>query len=222
MLYPAELRARTRKPAVSGSFCQRHPEMLSGTERKLPAQKVTKMAHSEAQLLERRIVDGASGCWLWTGPLNNKGYGRSGDGYAHRRSYEIFTGPIPEGLEIDHLCRNRRCVNPEHLEAVTHVENLRRTLHTRTETHCASGHEYSEFGFWQDRAGRIKCKECRRVREYPDHQKIDAARVLSLRHSGKTGKAIALELGVSTRSVWRILKGQGTPRLHPTRLSALS
>jgi len=69
-------------------------------------------------------------CWLWIGATNQKGYGTfwSGDVRtgAHRWSYEYHVGPIPVGLEIDHLCRVRHCVNPAHLEAVTHAENLRR------------------------------------------------------------------------------------------------
>jgi hypothetical protein len=71
-----------------------------------------------------------SGCWEWTGSLDTCGYARMYDGVnvisAHKFSYEYFTKPIPVGLEFDHLCRNRRCVNPEHLEPVTHLENIRR------------------------------------------------------------------------------------------------
>jgi hypothetical protein len=81
-------------------------------------------------------VDKTDGCWLFTGALNNKGYGvihERGKGgtnlYAHRVSYGLLVGPIPDDLELDHLCRVTRCVNPEHLEAVTHAENMRRARH---------------------------------------------------------------------------------------------
>lgn len=80
----------------------------------------------------RTLGAGLGPCWLWTGRLNNKGYGRvtlwaKKRGYmAHRMAYEFAVGPIPDGLEIDHLCRNRICCNPSHLEPVTHQENVRR------------------------------------------------------------------------------------------------
>ena len=73
-------------------------------------------------------------CWIWTGSANQKGYGQlylkvNGKHRvikAHRFAYESFFGPIPEGLELDHLCRVRQCVNPAHLDPITHVENLNR------------------------------------------------------------------------------------------------
>lgn len=96
-------------------------------------------------------VNDLTGCWEWTGCLNEKGYGRltldRKNWKAHRASYEAFVGPIPEGLTIDHLCRNRKCVKPEHLEAVPHRVNLMRgdtvTARNASVTHCPRGHEYS-------------------------------------------------------------------------------
>lgn len=81
------------------------------------------------RLMAKVKVD-ESGCWLWQGHLNNTGYawfnayGKPQLG--HRVAYELFVGAIPEGLSLDHLCRVTRCVNPEHLEPVTHAENMRR------------------------------------------------------------------------------------------------
>lgn len=71
------------------------------------------------------------GCWLWTGALNWDGYGCFNAGpeissSAHRFAYRLLVGPVPDGLELDHLCRTRNCVNPDHLEPVTHAENVRR------------------------------------------------------------------------------------------------
>ncbi len=91
----------------------------------------------------------SGGCWLWTAQLSKEGYGiiskTSGHPVpAHRVSYEMACGPIPEGLHIDHLCRVRACVNPAHLEAVTQGENNRRAgAATVPRTHCPQGHPYS-------------------------------------------------------------------------------
>ncbi len=87
-------------------------------------------------------------CWVWEGCRDRNGYGRVTINYktmfVHRAVYEEIIGPIPAGLEIDHLCRNTKCYNPEHLEAVTHAENVRRgDHHCRRKTHCPQGHPYS-------------------------------------------------------------------------------
>jgi hypothetical protein len=66
------------------------------------------------------------GCWLWTASTDQGGYGKYRRMQAHRYAYELFIGDIPPGLEMDHLCRMRECVNPFHVEPVTHAENMRR------------------------------------------------------------------------------------------------
>lgn len=78
----------------------------------------------------RRVSPAPGGCLLWTGKINNRGYGvfwwRGRDVYAHRAAWEMERGPVPEGMQLDHRCRVRNCVNVEHLEPVTPSENLRR------------------------------------------------------------------------------------------------
>lgn len=116
-------------------------------------------------------VDFTDTCWLWTAGRFNGGYGsflvdgrRTG---AHRFAYELVKGPIPDGLEPDHLCRVRLCVNPSHLEAVTHSENARRGLtgmHAR-KTHCLRGHPMSDARLGTDGEGYLKrtCRPCQRI-----------------------------------------------------------
>lgn len=90
---------------------------------------------------------------------------------AHRVAYEATVGPIPKGLQVDHLCRNRLCVNPSHLEAVTPAENKRRgfsppAINAR-KTHCIHGHELAGANVYyrKDRPGRRQCRECERIRK---------------------------------------------------------
>ena len=115
-------------------------------------------------------VDSAS-CWFWTGYLNEHGYGRvlwrKRTWLAHRLSYEAFVGPIPAGLELDHLCRVRSCVNPTHMEPVTHGENVRRgeaSARKLAKTHCRHGHPYSgENLIVEPISGSRKCRTCARA-----------------------------------------------------------
>ena len=83
-----------------------------------------------------RLVAGPNGCIVWTGSVSPGGYGRVSlgrrtPGYVHRGVYLMEVGPIPTGMELDHLCRNRRCANPHHLEAVAHGVNIQRSWVTR-------------------------------------------------------------------------------------------
>lgn len=85
-----------------------------------------------SDLWEERDCGYVTPCYVWTGTITTTGYGRFGAyGRAHRISYEEVNGPIPESLEIDHLCRNPPCVRPDHLEPVTRTENARRAITTR-------------------------------------------------------------------------------------------
>lgn len=109
------------------------------------------------------------GCWEWTGALSTKGYGRFNAGpalcQAHRYAYEALIGPIPDGLELDHLCRNRICVNPDHLEPVTTAENLRRGA-GGPRPRCLRGHAFSESNtYYRPDNGRRQCRACRRERD---------------------------------------------------------
>lgn len=122
-----------------------------------------------------------TGCWLWLGSWNKLGYGRFGPGggatrpvWAYRWAYEHFKGPVPAGLDVDHRCRVRCCVNPDHLEAVTHRVNLLRgqTLASAAalQQTCRAGHPFDDANTYRYREGTKgarngwrKCRTCDRL-----------------------------------------------------------
>ena len=116
-------------------------------------------------------VDRTDDCWLWTGGTWDFGYGKFNPSKgevvrAHRWLWELARGPTPKGLELDHLCRPPACVRPDHLEPVTHQENLRRGSGwagtNARKTHCPKGHEYTEANTYRQASrgnGRV-CRTC--------------------------------------------------------------
>ena len=126
-----------------------------------------------ARFAEKVALPNDDGCMLWLGALDMPGgYGRFRVGtktdMAHRVSYVLHVGPIPEGLPLDHLCRVRRCVAPDHLEAVSMQVNTLRgatiTAANAAKTHCPAGHSYSPENTRITRDGRRRCRTCDRAR----------------------------------------------------------
>jgi len=128
----------------------------------------------EAYRVEDRGYSGGP-CWIWQRYINDQGYGvvghKGGTVRAHREMYEKMVRPIPEGLELDHLCRVRSCVNPDHLEPVTSAENIRRnespTSVTVREGRCRRGHDLSgpDAVYVHTKTGKRQCKACNRLRQ---------------------------------------------------------
>lgn len=109
-----------------------------------------------------------SGCWEWIGTLSQEGYGRFEKDFSHRVSYRKHVGEIPDGLQIDHLCRNRKCCNPEHLEPVTPRVNTLRgqavSAINAVKTECIHGHPFDEDNTGVRKNGHRWCRACSRRR----------------------------------------------------------
>lgn len=145
-------------PKLAGSMCLRCAGKV-GSERAAIVNTTPAIDRFNEQISK----SDETGCWDWTGTKQANGYssfylrGRLLRG--HRWSYENFVGPIPDGLQIDHLCRNRACVNPKHLEPVTAQENTRRAMRDA----CVNGHAFTEENVYMH-SGKRYCRECRRTR----------------------------------------------------------
>lgn len=137
------------------------------------------------------------GCWNWQKAIRNDGYGRALGEMAHRLSYLAHVGPIGKGLDLDHLCRNRSCVNPAHLEPVTRKENLRRGVGIQLQkeraaarSKCSSGHDLTIDNLYiRPSDGARLCRECRRIQDIKDR-----SRTRDIRNMRKREKRRAIKM----------------------------
>jgi len=158
----------------------RHPFRLGAKTRTAPIDRFQ----------AKFIVDPNTGCWLWTASTKSFGYAQFNDGvtegmvYAHRWSFQHFVGPVPAGKELDHLCRVRHCVNPQHLEPVTRRVNLARGVGPRRgpqKSHCPQGHPYDQNNTRvrnTPRGTKRICKTCERSQEQARHLLKSKGKVL--------------------------------------------
>ena len=148
-----------------------------------PLRPITPMFSSIDGMFGNSMPITECGCWAWMGVITKEGYGRLAimgkNKLAHRVSYELVCGPIPEELELDHLCRVRSCINPRHLEPVTRKVNAQRGIsgrmlaaRHRAITHCPAGHAYAGYNVRINLAGARECRACHR-----EHQRKYVARL---------------------------------------------
>lgn len=123
-----------------------------------------KYAPTDIKILANVAKDAATGCWNWMRAKDRDGYGSTCVNgkrvSSHRAAYEVFVGPIPQGLFLDHLCRNPSCCNPAHLEPVTNRENLMRGVRKTLQTHCKNGHPLDGGNLKPTKRGNRQCRVC--------------------------------------------------------------
>ncbi|MGW6658898.1 HNH endonuclease signature motif containing protein [Rhodococcus sp. NPDC055024] len=153
---------------AAAKYCTRECMHKSQIGRKNPVKVTDPMTHILA-----RVRKDDNGCWNWLNVPTSEGYGEVNltilgrKRLVHTVTYELSIGPVPDGLELDHLCRNRLCCNPDHLEPVTHTENIRRgEMEPKKQewfasrTHCKNGHEYAAENTARRVDGRRRCRTC--------------------------------------------------------------
>lgn len=133
---------------------------------------------SDIRRFESYFDKTGSGCWLWTGGRQISGYGHFTLEFrkqfrAHRFSYELYIGKIPKHLEIDHLCKTRPCVNPKHLEPVTHKQNQERG-YWASRKECYNGHLYTDNNIHYAKDGSRRCRKCSYVWTMKSYRKRKA------------------------------------------------
>lgn len=133
----------------------------------------TRRPYADVRWLQERVVVSVNGCWLWRNGLDSNGYGvvrtSASRTPAHRYVYEALVGAIPKKLQLDHLCRQRRCVNPDHLQPVTQQENILRGTSPAAiaarQNSCIHGHPFTGSNLFIDSAGFRRCRTCQRQRD---------------------------------------------------------
>jgi len=164
-----------------------------------------------------------SGCWLWTGGKIGQGYGeivvRKKTWMAHRLSWELLVGPIPTGLVIDHLCRVRNCINPEHLEPVTDQVNIQRGWNVSARRgprdaeipFCKRGHDYSKTRRRKMSTGKPFCVECDRDQRKARYDEKTKDKVPIVRPRGVRPVSLTCKLGHPYAIHGRQISGRNTP-----------